>query len=1055
MKNIIKLAYLILIPINLFAQATSLPLLQISDLQYEGAFAIPADNNGVLGANYSAGTITYNSTNGSIFLAGHQNGAAVGEYSIPSLVNSTDVAALNSATILQDFRQVLQYTIGDYVEINLISGMAMVNDKLIINAVEYYDADANNLHTGVVLQTPTDIANSSVDAYYSLEGAAHTSGWLSPIPAEWQTLLGGDYIAGNSSKYSINSRLAIGISAFAFNASDMTNAAPGTVATTTLLDFDLSNPLYADYANYENSNYNLVEINGDNSFTGHTFADANATVGTNDLWTEISQASYGFIIPGTSTYMAIGASGGHGMGIGYKPTQSDGNVCGGPCPYDADDRYNYYWLWDVNDLLAVKNGTLNPHDVRPYDYGVFDVPFQTDIYTQTPEFHEILGGTYDADNEILYLAIDDGASTGQYEHVPVIAAYSIGSSSCPTAGTPCNDDDPNTENDVEDGFCNCSGMPISSSNCEILTNTNFDTDLTAWLNWGCTAEAVGGIANLTNMAANTTNIWEIAFIQPDVPIEQGEDYEIKFSARADANRALHVLVQLDGSPYTNYYNTSVNLTTTMQDYTLNFTMNEATDFNANFMFYMGGNDINTYIANASLEKVNCETTPPPTVQCECPDIPENGNVVTVQNVTELQNAISQANSQNGNMTIKVEPGVYQLSNGFVISPNMSNLTVMGTSGNRDDVFIKGQGYNGGVTAIFLVQADNFSVAHLTLGEVSTHGIQVQSEQDADDFTAVNVRFVDINEQFLKVSGGGSGSSFFSDRGRVLCCEFEFTAGIGYQYYTGGIDAHRSKDWIVHNNVFKGIRSPEYLLAEHAIHFWQVCEGTIVTSNQIDNCDRGIGFGLGDNVNNGHVGGLIMNNFVHTNRDVGIGLEHSPDTKVYNNTVITDNYPRSIEYRFPATTDVQITNNLVNGEIAERDNASATLTTNYTVANTSIFVNAANYDYHLTGTPTGIVDAGTLLSEVNVDIDCENRIGGAGMDIGADEVGVSATCPPVEILTGNTTINVTHHAAQTISSDATINADVIYKAGDEIELKSGFSANPVNNFTGEIEDCDGN
>jgi len=166
------------------------------------------------------------------------------------------------------------------------------------------------------------------------------------------------------------------------------------------------------------------------------------------------------------------------MGIGYKPTQSDGNVCGGPCPYDADDYYNYYWLWDVNDLLAVKNGTLNPHDVRPYDYGVFNAPF--------------------------------GASTGAYDRVPAIAAYSISiDSSCPTAGTPCNDDNPNTENDLEDGLCNCSGTPISSSNCELLLNPNFDNDLTGWLNWGCAAESIGGIVNLTNITPNTTNIWEV------------------------------------------------------------------------------------------------------------------------------------------------------------------------------------------------------------------------------------------------------------------------------------------------------------------------------------------------------------------------------------------------------------------------------------------------------------------------------------------------------------------------------------------------------------------
>jgi len=249
---------------------------------------------------------------------------------------------------------------------------------------------------------------------------------------------------------------------------------------------------------------------------------------------------------------------------------------------------------------------------------------------------------------------------------------------------------------------------------------------------------------------------------------------------------------------------------------------------------------------------------------------------------------------------------------------------------------------------------------------------------------------------LKVSGGDG--SNYSDRGRVLCCSFEFTAGIGYQWYTGGIDCHRSNDWLISNNTFDGIRSPEALLAEHAIHVWVVSEGTIVTNNRITNCDRGIGFGLLNEFGRRHTGGLIMNNgglimnnFVHTNRDVGIGLEYAPGAKVYNNTVITDNYQNSIEYRFPATSDVRIFNNLTSGNVALRSGAPEAATgDNYRVSDLSIFKDAANHDYRLEGSPFGIVDAGTPLSEVTVDIDCDDRISGTGIDIGADEVTSTAT-----------------------------------------------------------------
>ncbi|MEL7021974.1 MAG: HYR domain-containing protein, partial [Bacteroidota bacterium] len=38
----------------------------------------------------------------------------------------------------------------------------------------------------------------------------------------------------------------------------------------------------------------------------------------------------------------------------------------------------------------------------------------------------------------------------------------IDDNSCPAAGTPCDDNDPNTENDVQDGNCNCNGTPIQT-----------------------------------------------------------------------------------------------------------------------------------------------------------------------------------------------------------------------------------------------------------------------------------------------------------------------------------------------------------------------------------------------------------------------------------------------------------------------------------------------------------------------------------------------------------------------------------------------------------------
>ena len=390
-------------------------------------------------------------------------------------------------------------------------------------------------------------------------------------------------------------------------------------------------------------------------------------------------------------------------------------------------------------------------------------------------------------------------------------------------------------------------------------------------------------------------------------------------------------------------------------------------------------------------------------QCSCEPISvESLDTVFVNSVSGLEGALDQANNNDGNLTIILDPGTYQLNDNLrFISDNMSHLTILGSTGNPDDVIIKGKGWNNSdVTHIFNVAADHFTLAHVTIGEVYYHPIQVHSNpSDADDFLVQNVKFVDAKEQLLKVSGGGAA---FADRGQVLCCTFEFTSGIAYQYYTGGIDAHRAKDWIVKYNLFKHIRSPEANLAEHAIHFWRESNGTHVEANQIINCDRGIGFGLGGETASGHVGGIIMNNFVHCSRDVGIGLESASDAKVYNNTVVVENYFNSIEYRFETTTNAHIVNNLVNESISDRSSGSSgTLQSNYEFTDYSIFVNAVNYDYHITGHPQSIVEAGAILNAVIKDYDCESRSTGSGYDIGADAI----TITTADVVLENTQISL--------------------------------------------------
>jgi len=354
-----------------------------------------------------------------------------------------------------------------------------------------------------------------------------------------------------------------------------------------------------------------------------------------------------------------------------------------------------------------------------------------------------------------------------------------------------------------------------------------------------------------------------------------------------------------------------------------------------------------------------------------------GRTIIVETVDQLHKAVYKAN-KNGKTTIFLKDGHYLLEKPLIIKGK--NISVRSYLGDSEDVIIKGKGMRGEVTHIFLVQNDNFVLADLTIGWVKHHAIQVHGEKGVKNVTIHNVHFVNTGQQMLKVSTSSKNKKR-AEKGLVEWSSFKFTDGFASQSYTGGIDAHNAIDWIVRNNHFSGIKSPDKGLAEHAIHFWNGSENTLVEKNVITNSDRGIGFGLGKK---GHTGGIIRNNMVLTNRDIGIGLESSPGTQIYNNTVFTENYGNSIEYRFLKTKEVIIQNNLVNKNISSRNGGQAKLSNNIDYANKRWFVNSEKGDLHLRTGLSNIVDQGRAITGQIHDIDCDIKFKGHGVDIGADE-----------------------------------------------------------------------
>jgi hypothetical protein len=376
--------------------------------------------------------------------------------------------------------------------------------------------------------------------------------------------------------------------------------------------------------------------------------------------------------------------------------------------------------------------------------------------------------------------------------------------------------------------------------------------------------------------------------------------------------------------------------------------------------------------------------------------------VNVDTVGELQSAVDEANSIGGDTTILIADGTYTL--GGTLQIRAPGISLIGASGDRTKVIIQGDAMSpsANVGNVIHVGASDFTLSSLTVQRSRYHLIQIAGEDNADRATITDCILRDAYEQMLKVSIDPDNTAVTSDDGLVDGCRFEYTAGIGPQYYIGGIDAHGSKRWTVRNNVFVDIISPSNTVAQFAVHFWNTSADNVVERNLIINCDRGIGFGLGDR---GNQRGVIRNNMIYhaSNKgqfaDTGIALENSPNTVIANNTVFFDNsFPWAIEYRNSGTTGAVITNNLTNKPIQQRDGASATLASNVTNASAGWFQGAAAGDLHLMPSASAAIDRGQAVNGLVDDFDGDARPVGSAVDVGADELADGpAPNPPTALI----------------------------------------------------------
>ncbi len=401
---------------------------------------------------------------------------------------------------------------------------------------------------------------------------------------------------------------------------------------------------------------------------------------------------------------------------------------------------------------------------------------------------------------------------------------------------------------------------------------------------------------------------------------------------------------------------------------------------------------------------------PPALDCAALAPPTGPTiVVTPDRAGELPSIVAGAAS---GTTILLADGTYRMPAGGEASRRIQirtpGITLRAMSGDASAVILDGEYVT---NEMITVHADDVTLAHFTVMRAVDHLVHVTPDESGEIVRRTRIygmRMLDGGEQFVKINPNGARDGF-ADEGSVECSRFELTDGGRPRVerspggcYTGGIDAHAARGWVVRGNHFVGIYCAGEGLAEHAVHFWNGSRDTLVENNTILDCARGIGLGLVESGAGrdypddpypgvgyvGHYDGVVRNNVVWANIaffDTGIELDQARGAIVVHNTIAigagATGFFSGIDYRF-ANTLVEIRNNLAT-RITMRSGATAMLEANLEMAPLSIFVDAPGGDFHLAASASAAIDRGVVVAEAGLDIDGEPHDRGAP-DIGADE-----------------------------------------------------------------------
>ncbi len=338
-------------------------------------------------------------------------------------------------------------------------------------------------------------------------------------------------------------------------------------------------------------------------------------------------------------------------------------------------------------------------------------------------------------------------------------------------------------------------------------------------------------------------------------------------------------------------------------------------------------------------------------------------------------------------TILLGPGMYYL--GTPLEVDTPNITIRGTTGNRDDVVMLGYGINGGGHAGaefgFHVNVSGITIADLSITEMTYHGIQIRGESDVSNVLIHNVKILNCGERYIK---GSTATGHISSNVTIEYCWLEQTtalSGHADNDYIGGIDAIGIDNWQIRDCVIKNIRGATGG-GRGGVFLWGGAANCVVERNCIMGCDRDIAFGNPYRTVPYHTtNGIIRNNFVVRGAGYAVELCATNNLQVYNNTIYSDNAGASTVHVYDSvTTGLKLYEDIIRGQIFwQGASGSSTGTISGSTPAASWFVDPLNGDLRLLPGAAAAIDTAQVLPEVTDDYLARPR--GGSPDKGAYEV----------------------------------------------------------------------